>query len=141
LVNLNTLYDDMVNSGIKLYNTFECVDACVLEVRNGYGIFVNFFACGNIADMQYMLMHEYGHCATGCTHKVGSKYDLVEKHEYKANKFAMLRYLPPCEFEEAFANGYTQPWELSEWFNIPEKFIIKTLGYYKENNLIKGELL
>ena len=136
MVTLNTLYDDIANSGINLYQRISCFKGSTIEIRDSYAIYVNFFECDTIAEMQHILMHEYGHCVTGCTHKVGSKYDLVEKHEYKANKFAMLRYLPPCEFEEAFANGYTETWELAEWFNIPEKFIIKTLGYYKENNLI-----
>ena len=137
MVSLDVLLQDIVDSNIRLYFNFSCVEACTIEIRENYAIYANIFACETMADLQYMLMHEYGHCSTGCTHKVGSKYDIIEKHEFKANKFAMLKYLPPCEFEEAFANGYTETWELAEWFNIPEKFIIKTLGYYKENRLIK----
>ncbi|WP_101697023.1 ImmA/IrrE family metallo-endopeptidase [Clostridium minihomine] len=80
--------------------------------------------------MKCVLAHELGHCATGCTHKVSSLLDLIEKHEYKANRWAIEQYIPFDEMSRAIKQGYTERWQLAEYFDMPEPFIQKALNYY-----------
>ena len=82
--------------------------------------------------MKEAIAHEAGHCATGCTHKISSPLDLVAKHEYKANRWAIERYLPFNDINSAIKAGYTEPWELADYFNVTEKFIRKAIRYYTE---------
>jgi hypothetical protein len=80
--------------------------------------------------MKEAIAHEAGHCATGCTHKVSSSLDLVAKHEYKADRWAIERYLPFNDINAAVKDGHTETWDLADYFNVSEKFIRKALHYY-----------
>ena len=55
---------------------------------------------------------------------------MVAKHEYKANRWAIERYVPFDDLQTAFAHGYTERWQLAEYFDLPESFISKVLDYY-----------
>lgn len=79
-----------------------------------------------------MLAHELGHCATGYTHQSDSPLDLVCQHEYKANKWAVERFLPFSDSQAAVKDGYTEIWELAEYFSVSEEFIRWALYYYIE---------
>lgn len=97
-----------------------------------YAVFVDPDYFSSIKEMKEAIAHEAGHCATGCTHKISSPLDLVAKHEYKANRWAIERYLPFNDINSAIKAGYTEPWELADYFNVTEKFIRKAIRYYTE---------
>ena len=101
-----------------------------MEVAGRYGIFVDFDRLGSLQEFKAALAHELGHCATGCTHRVSSPYDLVCRHEYKANRWAIQRYLPFEELQNAVSAGYTEPWQLAEYFQLPETAVRGALNYY-----------
>ena len=71
-----------------------------------------------------------GHVATGALHKVDSPYELVERSEYRANRWATETYLSEEAFREAFAEGYAELWELAEYFDLPEKCVADALTYW-----------
>ena len=77
-------------------------------------------------------LHELGHAATGALHKVSSRYDLVERSEYRAHRWAAEHSLTENDFRAAFAAGYTQPWELAEYFDLPEEDVKNALTYWSE---------
>lgn len=137
MVDLERIYEDYEHMGIPIFS-FPAgkLRAATIEIDQQYAVFADFFQFKTLAEQQHMLVHELGHCATGCTHKLASRYDLIEKHEFRADKYAALRYLPPAQFVEAFQSGYKEPWELANWFNMPEDFIRWTLAYYTDNNLL-----
>ena len=33
--------------------------------------------------------------------------------------------------------GCSQTWELAEWFNLPEQFIVKVWNYYSANGMLE----
>ena len=43
--------------------------------------------------------HELGHIATGALHKVDSPFELVERSEYRANRYVAQHYNSPFEQE------------------------------------------
>ncbi|WP_085833875.1 hypothetical protein [Clostridium merdae] len=131
MVELNTLYDDMWAQQVALYTYDVGKETSVtIELNNRYAIFLDPFRVQTIPEMKRILAHELGHCATGCTHKVSSPLDLIEKHEYKANRWAIERYIPFNELSGAISQGYAERWQLAEYFDMPEPFIQKALDYY-----------
>ena len=79
--------------------------------------------------------HECGHYATGATHKVLSSQDLIEKHEYKADKWAVEYALSPADLDEAIANGCDSIFALAEHFGVTEDFMRKAVCLYAYGNL------
>lgn len=133
MVSLQQVYADIDEHNAKIIPySISFSSAATIEYNHEYGIFVDFSRMKTISDITYALIHEVGHCATGCTHQVSSPLDLVEKHEYKANRWAIERYLPLELLNKAIKCGITECWELAEYFNLPEQFIKKALYYWTE---------
>ena len=97
-----------------------------------YAVFLDFSKIRSTRLLRGVCCHELGHIATGALHKVDSPYELVERSEYRANRWAAEQYLPAEEFREAFSLGYTEPWQLAEYFDLPEGDIRKALQYWTE---------
>ena len=68
--------------------------------------------------------------ATGALHKVDSPYELVERSEYRANRWSAEQYLSETAFREAFAAGFTELWQLEEYFDLPGRDIQAALDYW-----------
>lgn len=133
MVEMASLYNDIKKQGISLF-TYDVGDekSVTLEIKNKYAVFIDPFQFESISEMKRALAHEIGHCATGCTHKVSSPLDLVTKHEYEANRWAIEQYIPFEELRLAISKGYTEEWQLAEYFDFPQNFIHLTLEYYFE---------
>lgn len=128
---LSVLYRDAQDLDARIYTyNIGFAGAATVEVAGRYGIFVDFDRLGSLQEFKAALAHELGHCATGCTHRVSSPYDLVCRHEYKADRWAIQRYLPFEELQKAMSAGYTEPWQLAEYFQIPEAAVRRALTYY-----------
>ena len=111
-------------------------------IRDGdwYAIFLDFTQIQSTRLLKGICFHELGHASTGALHKVSSPYELVERSEYRANRWAAERYLPPEDFREAFAAGYTELWQLAEYFDLPEQDIKNALTYWTERRNIDFNL-
>ena len=81
------------------------------------------------------LGHELGHCATGSFYSIHTAVDSRQRHENKADKWAVKRLIPVSALDAAVANGYTDIWELAEYFGVTEKFMRKAVCYYVHGNL------
>ena len=103
-------------------------------MRDGdfYAVFLDFGKIRSTRLLRGIFCHELGHVATGALHKVDSPYELVERSEYRANRWAAERYLPEAEFRTAFAEGYTEPWQLAEYFDMPERDVRAALEYWTQ---------
>lgn len=103
-------------------------------VRDGsyYAIFLDFSNIRSTRLMRGVCIHELGHAATGALHKISSPYDLVERSEYRAQRWAAENFLTEADFRAAFAGGYTQLWELAEYFDLPEEDVKNALTYWSE---------
>ena len=81
------------------------------------------------------LAHELGHCITGSFYNRYSEFDIMAKSEHKAEKWAIKKLVPEDELEEAVKHGFTESWELSEYFDVTVPFMQKAINYYKEQAL------
>lgn len=98
-----------------------------------YAVFLDFTKIRSTRLLRGVCYHELGHAATGALHKVDSPYELVERSEYRANRWSAEHYLPQEEFRAAFAAGYTELWQLAEYFDMPERDIQRALTYWTEH--------
>ena len=77
------------------------------------------------------LAHELGHCATGSFYNRYSPFDLREKHERKADAWAIRRLVPEEDLMEAVGAGITELWELADLFDVTPEFMHKAVRYYQ----------
>ena len=131
-----TLYDELNRAGVRFYHwDLDDGAACTVEMDGRYGIFMDF---GNIhtgAEELVAVAHEGGHVSTGSTHRVSSPYDLVAKHEYKADKWAVRRLISAEELDAAVAEGCTDIYSLAEHFNVTVPFMKKAVCLHTHGNL------
>lgn len=97
-----------------------------------YAIFLDFTKIRSTRQLRGVCCHELGHVATGALHKIESPFETVERSEYRANRWSAETFLTVEDFKEAFADGYTELWQLSEYFDLPEEDIKKALAYWSE---------
>ena len=76
------------------------------------------------------LAHELGHCATGAFYNRYSPFDLRQKHERKADAWAIRRLIPEAELQEAVSAGITELWDLAELFDVSNEFMHKAVQFY-----------
>ncbi len=98
-----------------------------------YAVFLDFTKIKSTRLLRGICCHELGHIATGALHKVSSPYELTERSEYRANRWSAEQYLTQSAFQEAFCAGYTELWQLSEYFDLPEQDIQKALNYWTQS--------
>lgn len=103
-----------------------------LRDQGCYAVFLDFSKIRSTRLLRGICFHELGHAATGALHKVDSPYELVERSEYRANRWAAQHFLTPEDFRCAFAEGYTEIWQLSEYFDLPERDVQSALTYWKD---------
>lgn len=108
-----------------------------LRDRDRYAVFLDFTKIPSLRLLRGICYHELGHVATGALHKVDSPFELVERSEYRANRWSAEQYLPESEIREAFAAGYTEPWQLAEYFDLPERDIRQALTYWADHRGIQ----
>ena len=58
------------------------------------------------------------------------------KMEQKVKKHTIKKLIPLDELKEAVHNGIAEPWELAEYFNVTNKFMIEAMEFYRDNLLI-----
>ena len=81
------------------------------------------------------LAHEMGHCVTGSFYNSDAACDIRKRHEIRADKWAIKQLIPQEELQEAVAAGYSEIWDLAEYFDVPEDLMRKAICWYKHGNL------
>jgi len=81
------------------------------------------------------LSHELGHCVTGSFYNIYAAIDHRQRHENRANKWAIQALIPVEELDDAIAEGCTEVWELAERFQVTEEFIRKAVCFYVHGNV------
>lgn len=81
------------------------------------------------------LAHELGHCETGSFYNPWAKLDVRQKHENRADKWAIKKLVPVDELDSAVADGYTDLWSLADRFGLPVDFMRKVVCWYTHGNL------
>ena len=81
------------------------------------------------------LAHEMGHCETGSFYNIHTAVDTRQRHENKADKWAVKKLIPVQSLDAAVAQGHTELWDLAQHFGVTEQFMKKAVCYYVHGNL------
>ena len=108
-------------------------EGATIRDQGYYAVFLDFTKIKSTKLLRGVCCHELGHLATGALHKVDSPYELAERSEYRANRWAAENYLTIHAFQEAFDAGFTEIWQLSDYFDLPEADIRAALRYWTDS--------
>lgn len=79
-----------------------------------------------------VLAHELGHIETGSLYFCSSSYETRGRCEARATRWAIETLLPFERLRDAMREGYTEAWELADYFNIDESLVRAACIYYTE---------
>lgn len=136
-MDINNLYKKINDSGIDVFHhNYNCIKAVTIEIDKNYAIFINENLMQDSDEEFCAMAHEYGHCKSGSTHKLHSKFDLICRHEYRANRRAVLDFLPFEQIKQAINCGCETIYEFSAYLDMPETFIKTALHHYNAMGLL-----
>lgn len=129
---LNELYDyaDDHYIDVEIIKTRTVESMSVMDNDGDCFVGINPLMIENTADETVKLAHELGHCITGSFYYENSTLDLRSKCERIAEAWSIKKLIPKDELIEAFKCGIIEKWDLAEYFNVTEDFIVKALVYY-----------
>ena len=81
------------------------------------------------------IAHELGHCVTGSFYNIYAAIDHRQRHENRADKWAVQTMIPVEDLDDAVAHGCTELWELADRFDVTEDFIKKAVCWYVHGNM------
>lgn len=76
------------------------------------------------------LAHEIGHCETLAFYNAYSPLEIREKHEARADRWAVSKLVPVWELTEALKHGISEIWALAEHFGVTEEFMRKAIKFH-----------
>lgn len=129
---ITELYDIAEQDGIDVYSfqMNECESMSLLQNGDCY-IAIDPFKLHSDTDEKEKLAHELGHCETGAFYNEYAKCDIREKHERRANIWAIKKLVPKDKLIKAIQSGFGENrWELSEYFGVTEDLMQFALYYY-----------
>lgn len=136
-MNVDQVYTKIHGNNIKVFPCdLKGIKSATIETDNKYGIFINYNEIKD-SDEEFMVAtHEYGHCMTGSTHPLYSPFDIISRHEYQADRKAVLDFLPIDKLKLAIKAGCNTTYEISEYLDMPEPFVFKAFEHYNAMELI-----
>lgn len=131
------LYQQAEDAGIDVIWTTLTIDqSMVIQMEDGScAIGIDPWKIDSVAQETVCLAHELGHCSTGSFYNRWAARDVRQKHENRADKWAIYHIISEDELDEAVAEGYTEIWDLAEHFNVTEDFMRKVICWYTYGNL------
>ena len=119
---------------VLLFSMPKC-ESMSLQTEDGCVIGMDKSVCDCRSIEATHLAHELGHCLTGSFYNARCSHDLRQRHENRANKWAVECMIPSWELDKAVAEGHTTLWELADHFGVTEDFMRKAVCYHVHGNL------
>lgn len=137
ILNIDKVYERIQENNIEVFPYgVKNIKSISIETNNKCGIFINYNEIKDSDDEFLVATHEYGHCMTGSMHPLYSSFDVISRNEYRADRKAILDFLPIEKIKEAIKSGCHTTYEFAEYLDVPEQFIIKAFEHYNAMNLI-----
>lgn len=74
--------------------------------------------------------HELGHCIKGAFYNIYSPYDVISRHEARADRWAIEELIPNNELVEQLKQNVDSIYALAQYFEVSEDFMKKACRYY-----------
>lgn len=137
MMDLSKLYQIADTEGIEV-DCFEMRKREAFSLMDGDGqcyIAIDPFRLRSAEDERLKLAHELGHCMTGSFYNVHATVDSRQRHENRADKWAITHLIPVDDLDQAIAEGCTEIWDLADRFGVTEAFMKKAVCYYVHGNV------
>lgn len=82
------------------------------------------------------LAHEIGHHKRNAFYKISSSLETKEWQEERATRWAVQELIPAQDLKEALRQGYTEIWQLAEYFDVSEEFMSEAVRVHT----VKGNI-
>lgn len=102
---------------------------------NKYTIFFNPHLFENTSEVNTALAHEYYHCEYDCFYSFSDTYQQRQKMEFKANYQMALDLCPP-KVVKLYMDRGIELWELADFLQLTEKFVLMAVQIYKTKGLL-----
>ena len=132
---LADVYSDLDEQGITVFSCPLCGSCSVASADGFIGLDTSRFETQT--EEVTALIHEEGHFTSGAFYTPFSPYQVKAQAEYRADAESFRRYLPPNKIGAAMRAGYTEPWQLADYFDLDEDYIKKALHYWTECKAIR----
>ena len=124
---------------IELYNIAERnhidIDEFFLQELKAFAtegaIVLNSKAISCSAELKVILAHELGHHMKNAFYDIETTLETRERLEARAIRWAVAELIPIDKLKKAFKLGYVMIYELAEYFNVTEDFMLKAIDVYK----------
>lgn len=136
MIQTSKLYNLAEKENIKIYN---------YSISKVFGMFINIENINAITldknltayQEKSTLAEELGHYYYDATYPVAcSNMQLISKQEYRARKWAYNVLVPIEDLVSAFKSGLDNIYDLSEYFEVPSRFMRECINYYKERGVL-----
>ena len=130
------LYELADADGITI-DAFALTGRPALSVWDGERCYiaVDPFKIETTAEEKTVLGHELGHCEKLAFYNLWSPYDIRQRQENRANKWAIKKLVPEDELKKAVRAGIVEPWDLAERFQVTEQFMRLAMCWYRYGSL------
>ena len=137
MIDLLSLYRQAERDNIGVYwFTMEGAESLSIAAPDGScAIAMDPWYLRTRAEERAKLAHELGHCEAGSFYNQSAALDVRQKHEIRADKWAIKKLVPVDELDSAVADGCTDLWSLAERFGVPEDFMKRAVCWYTHGNL------
>jgi hypothetical protein len=123
------------NGSTIAYTPLKGLKAVTIKANGKYAIFADRGDLNTMSALASAEAHEYGHVATGSVYDFDTDELTLLKAEHKADRYAAHRFLPVRKIKKAMLSGYTEAWQLAEYFDFDERFIRTALYVYQIEGL------
>ncbi len=137
MTTLLDLYEYAEDQGIDVdWVPLEQATSLSIPLPDGsYAIAVNPWKLDTLEQETVCLAHELGHCKTGSFYNRHAALDIRQKHENRADKWAIQHLIPVEDLDEAVAGSCEDIPALSEHFCVTEDLMRKAVCWYTHGNL------
>ena len=137
MTTLLDLYEYAEDQGIDVdWVPLEQATSLSIPLPDGsYAIAVNPWKLDTLEQETVCLDHELGHCKTGSFYNRHAALDIRQKHENRADKWAIQHLIPVEDLDEAVVEGCEDIPALSEHFCVTEDLMRKAVCWYTHGNL------
>ena len=137
MTTLLDLYEYAEDQGIDVdWVPLEQATSLSIPLPDGsYAIAANPWKLDTLEQETVCLAHELGHCKTGSFYNRHAALDIRQKHENRADKWAIQHLIPVEDLDEAVVEGCEDIPALSEHFCVTEDLMRKAVCWYTHGNL------
>lgn len=109
------------------------IDSCALVMPDGIvAVLVDEERCQTKAEYREKLSHELGHAERHAFYTRLSAPAARLRAEETARRWSWRTMVPPDELFRQMERGLRTPWELAEYFNVPQKMVTEAVTYYRD---------